>query len=622
VNPAAAGATPLNLAATVTANGNTTATRVDAFPELLSTRPTDNPGDANVDGTLTIDPNAPLQVTGVTATLSVVVIAFNRAVDPAQVNLYDSPGGSLGAADLTLVGAATGLVHGSLVFNPSSNQATFVKTGGPLAPDVYTLTLVSSATTGFRSLDGQALDGDADGNPGGNYVNSAIAVTASALPALAVPDFARGAGQAVNVPANGTAGIPVTISNASAVTQASFDLVYDPTILTIAPTGAVSLSAAATAAGLTIQSYSVTGIDANHAHLTVTIAGGGGWNPANGATLLTLTATVPATAPYAAKSILDLQNVQVNGTAAGGDAGVEVAAYLGDTSGDRVFGGLDAGLVKQVTVGLGSGFAAYQLADPILIGGVGGNPTFGGLDAALIQQKVVGLVVPQIPNIPGGATPPAGGPDPRLYFVAASARPGETVTVQLRLHVTERAGVEVIALDEAILFDPTRFRVSNVRTGSLIAGFLTVANVDGTAGTIRISQAGATLKHFADGTDGDVLLLDFTVLADARPGPTPLNLAQRVAGGGSATVTAVSDNHGALTLTPAPSDRPDDPGVDAVFLVREPARQPIATTPGVTNQAAAPTGRAQLALYLPFDGNEDLWDGWAVDLRPRRPRSR
>jgi len=75
---------------------------------------------------------------------------------------------------------------------------------------------------------------------------------------LSVPSFARGAGQGRRC-ADQQHGLPISISNASNVTQASFTLTYDPTLLTIAPTGAlVPLT------GLTTVGYTITSVDSRH----------------------------------------------------------------------------------------------------------------------------------------------------------------------------------------------------------------------------------------------------------------------------------------------------------------------------------------------------------------------
>src|SRR5262249_22635491 len=124
-----------------------------------------------------------------------------------------------------------------------------------------------------------------------------------------------------------------------------------------------------------------------------------------------------------------------------------------------------------------------------------------------------------------------------------------------------------------IRFDSTRLRVSNVRTGSLLSGFTTVANIDNAAGTIRVAQFARMPADFQFGIDGAVLLFDVTVQPGARPGRTPLNLAQSVAGHGSATWTGLSGPTGALALSPAPTDASTDPG-DAILEILGPRGRP------------------------------------------------
>jgi hypothetical protein len=510
----------------------------------------------------------PLQVTS--AALSggnEVTITFNRAPDPTRVQLYTAAGG-FGGPNLTLTGAGTGPVQGSLVFNPTNpTQVLFVKTAGLLAADTYTLTLLGTGQVlVWRTGNGQALNG------GANYTNNTLTVAGSALPTLAVPSFARGAGQAVNVPAAAPTGIPVTIRSAANVRSAGFTLTYDPTLLTIAPTGALSLAPAAAATGLTL-SYGLATVDANHARLAVTISGGSGWSPADGTTLLNIAASVPTTAPYANKAVLDLGSVLVNGTAGVGVSGVESAAYVGDTDGSTTYSGQDTSLISQVVVGLGTGFARYKDLDPLILADVDGDGSLSGQDASELSRAVVGLTVPDVPPLPAGVTLPAGGPDPRLYFAAAAAVPGQTITVALRLGVTQPGGIDVASLTEAIRFDPAVLSVANVRTGPLLPGFVTTATVDNAAGTVRVSQsAPAAPLSLADGSDGVVLLLDVTARPGAAPGATALNLAQEVSDDGGVAATAVSDGHEALRLDPAPTDGAADARVDGTFTVTAPVR--------------------------------------------------
>ena len=136
---------------------------------------------------------------------------LNRPFDGSPLNLYGTETGGFGPADVTVVGAASGPVRGSLIAEASTGKITFIRTGGPLPADTYTVTLRSSAN-GFHDPAGELIDGNRDGVAGGDYVTS-FTVTPSPL-VLSVPDFARGPGQAVNVPATGV-GIPIRLSDGS-----------------------------------------------------------------------------------------------------------------------------------------------------------------------------------------------------------------------------------------------------------------------------------------------------------------------------------------------------------------------------------------------------------------------
>ena len=195
----------------------------------------------------------------VAVTPSGVVITFNALVNPASTVLYSSPGDkTIGPPDVTLVGATTGPVRGSLVIDPiDPNVVTFVQTSGLLVTDTYKLTV----TTGVTALGGGSL---------GSAFTTTLNVTAPDTPVLTVPSFARGAGQAVDVPTDNS-GIPISISNATDVTQASFTLSYDPTILTIAATGALTPTT-----GLTNVAYTITSVDSHHSVLTANLSGGTG----------------------------------------------------------------------------------------------------------------------------------------------------------------------------------------------------------------------------------------------------------------------------------------------------------------------------------------------------------
>jgi hypothetical protein len=287
-------------------------------------------------------------------------------------------------------------------------------------------------------------------------------------------------------------GIPINISNATDVTAASFTLTYDPTLLTIANSDALTLSTAATSAGLTNLSYTITVLDSHHSVLMVSLSGGTGLNSSSAETLLTIQASVPDSAPYLDKALLNLSNVDVNATAATGVSGVDEAAYVGNVSGSGSSSALDASLVNQVGSGSGTGFSAFKDLDPAIIGGVSGGTTVSALDASLINQAGAGATIAQIPTVPSGVTLTTGGLDPYLYLSAVQGSAGQTMTDTLYLDVTDPNGIQLSALDEAIGFDASVLQVSNIRNVSGLAGigsYATASTTDNESGVLLVGQA-------------------------------------------------------------------------------------------------------------------------------------
>jgi hypothetical protein len=139
----------------------------------------------------------------------------------------------------------------------------------------------------------------ADGTPGDSYTTTFVVAPPPADEVVVgIADFARGYGQPVDVPRNTDAGIPLTLSTGQNVSRVVCELVYDPALLTI--TGFTTTLPGATAtyelpwAGLARFAVEST------AELSATageiIAG-------------RIAASVPNTAPYPSKHVLDLQNV-------------------------------------------------------------------------------------------------------------------------------------------------------------------------------------------------------------------------------------------------------------------------------------------------------------------------
>jgi ELWxxDGT repeat protein len=479
-----------------------------------------------------------LVVTALTPTATGFVAQFSGPVDPSVLNLYDATPGGLGPADVTLTGPG-GAVAGSLVVEPSGARITFLQTGGVLAPGTYTV-MLRSAANGFRAQGtGELLDGNGDGTPGGDYLNT-FTVTAPSTVVVSIPDFMRGPGQAVDVPAT-SPGLPLRLSASAGVTSVNLTLRYDPNLLTI--TGASVAPGLPAGATVTIDTSTPGAAVLSFSSPAL---------PGGLSDFVRLSAAVPlgTASSYALKQVLDLTNVQVNGSPAVDDDGLMVVGYFGDTTGNGTYSSLDATRALRVAVGLDSGFAAYQLADPVMIADVTGNGTITSLDATRILQAALGIAQTSIPPLP--PNPPvatAAGPDPLLSLPRRlRARRGATVTVPVNLRPSD--GLE--AADLVFAYDMSRLELRAVRRGSLTRDFdLFVTNVDPAAGTVRVGLGRTAGPIHGRGT-GSGLLLAFRVRDDAPPGRAVINLRQRLGG------TATQLNEGGLVLHPAPSDRAGD----------------------------------------------------------------
>ena len=592
---------------TFVSNGDGTAT-LSGTPSASGTYPliltasnsVGNSATQNYTLTVSNEDKSGFGVTAATASGSELVLTFNAPVDPGTTALYSSPGDTtIGPPDVIVTGSNGMPLRGSLVVDPTNPDiATFVQTSGALAPDTYTVTVTSAVQ-------------EVGGTPSGGY-SSTVTVPVTTGPVVSVPSFARGPGQAVQLADSlgNQTGIPISISNANDVTQVAFSLTYDPTLLTIASSGALTLSSAAEQAGIDTVTYSISNVDANHSVLTVTLtssgaAGDSGLTTTSSVPLVTIAASVPTTALYLDSAVLNVQNVVVNAPANGdagadstgtssvagiGVAGVEAVAYLGNVSGSGTLGALDASLVDQVGSGAGSGFSAFKDIDPSIIGGVSGGLTVGALDASLINEAGAGANVPQIPQIPVNVVPTFEAPDPYLYLSSVQASPGQTVTETVYLDVTDPNGVQLSAIDEAIGFDAGALQISNVRSASglqSLGSYATASTADNQSGVLLVGQAfaGTGLPPVLPyGTDIPVLQFDVTLNSNAAVGAvTDLTLLQDGTVNGRTKFTAISDNEGPLTWTTgfAPSNS-GNPAIDGSVTAVTPSSEeaaPIVSAP-------------------------------------------
>jgi glucose/arabinose dehydrogenase len=523
-----------------------------------------------------------LGVAGFQPTATGFGVAFTREVDGADLNLYDAAAAGLGAPDVTLVGPA-GPVRGSLLVDPST--ITFIQTGGPLEPGPYTVTL-RSAANGFKDLLGGLLDGNGDGTPGDDFVTTFTVATPARV--LSVPDFARGPGQPVDVPATALS-LPVRLNDGSGLEALDFTLVYDPALLTLSD---VALGPTLPASTLLEANLSVPG----RARIALALLDPLGAGPVE---LLRLTAGVPDTAPYRAKGILDLAEVNANegDLALAADDGLHVAAYFGDGTGNGTISSLDAQRTLRVAVGADSGLAAFPLLDPVVLLDITGNGSVGSLDASRILQEVVGFDRPEIPPLPG-TLPLVFGPDPFVSMsTTASASPGGTVTVPVT--IDEALGLE--AVDLRIGYDPTLLEVVAVRPGAVTAG-ATMVRGPVTPGSLVVGLVLGSARTAAGG--GSLLEVDYRVKPTAAAGVAALDLQQ------------VSLNEGYLVLTPLPVPGPDptDGAITVVATVTLPA-----TMQEVTARLPVASPRALPDHPRPGEGKTPAIIDWSAPVQTVAP---
>ncbi len=365
-------------------------------------------------------------------------IDFSQDLEVSPLNLYDQ-GGILGPADVTLVGANAPPVRGLIVIHPGSRALTFLSTGNVLPPDVDTVTLRGE----FQDTAEGLLDGDGDGTPGGNYVTTLeVATPPVSTVIVRLPDFSRGACQSVNVPPPAT-GIPVTMSTGLGGSGIDLEIQFDPTLRDIQ---GFTLNESIAARGATYQ-FSV--VEQGRAMLTIGAAVSLR-DVAGSFTLGTLTAEVPDDAAYDGKHVLDITNLHFF------DDGplheelpsldndpIHVATFLGDANCNGGYNAPDVVLLQRVIVQLNTGFAAYQLADPLLLPDVTGTSALQANDATSIQCETVEFHMPNMPPLPTWLQqPPASGKDLKLFISQdLIAAPDQQIAVPARLEVTEAAGI-------------------------------------------------------------------------------------------------------------------------------------------------------------------------------------
>lgn len=373
----------------------------------ISALPGDNPAGLGAFGEVEdilglVEPAvAPPTVSSLVPTDSGFDVQFSAPMDANQLNLYAT--GELGPTDVVVEGPS-GPVAGSLSLGTELDSATFLKTGGPLEPGTYSVTLRSGADA-FQSVDGILLDGDGDGVPGGDYLGSFVILAPRGdFITISVPDFVRGPGQDVNLPPDQSFGFPLTIEETvdAIIRKIDLEFSYDPTLLRITD---VTLADDIGAATLDFVNNQEAGL------LSIDILGEGPLGAGSDDSpweFVSLVTEVPSSAGYGEAQILDLGEVTITD---GGDItyplivddGLHQVSYLGDPTGNGRINASDASAVAQLAALLINGFTSLPLINPFILADISGNGRTNARDASLIAGFAALINTPQIPPLPTAA---------------------------------------------------------------------------------------------------------------------------------------------------------------------------------------------------------------------------
>jgi hypothetical protein len=562
-----------------------------AGSQTITARDTINSGITGTTNTITVTPPPPLTVTSFTPTPTGFTATFNEPLNPADLTMYGT--GPTAVQDVTLVGKTTGPISGTLLVDPANTSITFKATANGLSlmnnfgsvvlpDDTYTVTLVSgtlvsgSGTNGFISALGASLDGATSGGHA-NYVTTfSTNYQGNATPVLSISDFARGpdASHIIEIPNDSGRGIPITLYNApvatdaAGVTDVTFSLWYNPALLTVSGAGTGDSSAAG-------STFTMTGGGASGT-ATFTFHNA---TPQPGTVVLgDVLAVVPnsAASHYKSKELLQLGNIVINHGAITGAVsanGVHVNAYAGDVTGNDTIDALDVALAYYVAQGKDTGFVAYPLLDPAIVGDLAGDYSVDAGDVSDLAAYVVNLPTSPIPTIPTGLTITPAGPDPTLSLVRMKDEGGRRnqtgeptppssfilhPSVSVMLDQPHPAGSS--GMTEAILalkYDPLVFSVSpsDITLGSvpgLGTGWQLTSVIDQTTGEIAITLYSTT--PVSANNAGSLVNIAFHInpaadavrVADFRLGS--VQLVSSVTANGEQFTTQVDDAQGQYVL--------------------------------------------------------------------------
>jgi Ca2+-binding RTX toxin-like protein/Tol biopolymer transport system component len=442
-------------------------------------------------------------------------------IDLSFLRLYAGPGSGI-QPGIQLVGKNTGLVSGSVVWNEASQALVFVKSGGPLEPDDYTLTLFSREG-GFRLTDGTLLDGNVDGNEGGDFVYH-FRVEDNSARVVSLPDFARGSGQVVNLKFdNADPGIPISISDGRDVIEVEMDIVYDAERLEFWSTYVSDLPEDWTTTVAIVESGRF------RLHLSGQTPLGSGPQ-----TLTRLLAGVPSTAPYGSTNLLTIENLLVktqdgNEVPSLGDLAIHQVMFIGDGNADGLYTAQDAAWIAGLVEAYHTGFDAYTWIDPLIVADVNQDGRLDSEDVQWLLRKALDPTLqPEIPDpLPGEFDSQGLSNTVVIADLEVPVRPGDIVQVPLR--ITESAA-GLWAIDVVIDFDPNLLSLpagGGVAAAELAGAFLAEEgwslesySVAG-SGQLRLSFTRSSPSQVTEGT---IALVSLMTSGEALSGPIALTV--------------------------------------------------------------------------------------------------
>ena len=215
-------------------------------------------------------------------------LQLNDCLVPEEIN----------SSSVTVTDSEGNAIAGSVAVASETGEVTFVP-NNPLIAGDYNVTYNSEDfVTQDASFNNQRiLDGDGDGNPGGDLIAN-FSVTGGNV-FISTPSFNRTPGQSVNV--DGT-GLPVSVSNAEGLRDIRIRVDYDPRLLNISN---------ATVSGDLPEDWAVSQININNNSAIIDLAG---TTPLSGDTteLIRLNAAVPEDAPLGNNQVLQVSGGQLD----------------------------------------------------------------------------------------------------------------------------------------------------------------------------------------------------------------------------------------------------------------------------------------------------------------------